>query len=322
MFVNIYHPLFWSRHDHWDYVNQTPGKSGVWNGLNYRINTSINETDFIVVHEEIDEIMTLRARAGCFCLVTGEEKSVVENYHQEYLDQFDLIITSRDDIKHQNIVNAHYLHPWWVKKTYDELNAMDCPKKLKILSSIISNLTASPGHKNRFAFINKLKGHYKDNLDWFSKGQNTYLPDKWDGLASYKYSIVAENSYYSNYFTEKISDCFLAYTMPFYTGCPNIGDFFDERSFVRIDINDFVKSINIIDESIQANLFEQNLTYIKESRNLVLNEYHFIAGLSNILRKIKKSEVKVNKTLKPHSFFKENKLKRLIKYPIKRILRK
>ena len=314
MIVNIVHPTFWTRQDYWDYQNQTPGMSGKWNDFQYRINDlSKRDSDFFVVHENIDEPMRVRARSGCFCLVTGEEKLIVENYHQDYLNQFDIIITSRDDIQHSNVIKGHYLHPWWIKKTYDELDAMECPKKPRVLSAVISNLTGSASHKNRFAFINKLKGHYKDNLDWFSKGESTYLPNKWDGLAPYEYSIVIENSYYPNYFTEKISDCFLAYTMPFYQGCSNIKDFFDERSFVQIDTRDFVKSIKIIDESIQAKLAKENFKYIQESRHLVLTKYHFLAALTNILEKVKKSEVRVNKTIKPHRYFNESKLKRLIK---------
>jgi len=73
MHVNIYHPTFWKAHGHWDYQNQTPGNSGVWNGFSYKINNSLAEADFMVVHDDLDQGIKFKARAGGFILVTGEE---------------------------------------------------------------------------------------------------------------------------------------------------------------------------------------------------------------------------------------------------------
>ena len=303
MLVGIYHPEFWISHGHWSYENQTPGKTGRWGNTNYRINDkSLREADFIVIHEGMDRSIK-NATAGGFVLVTGEEKSIRKYYHPEYLDQFDLIITSRDDIRHPQIKRTHYLHPWWVKKNYDELASSTSPTKTKTLSAIISNLAVLPSHRERFTFIKALKEHYENNLDWFSKGESSFLRDKWDGLAPYKYSIAVENSNHLNYFTEKISDCFLAHTMPIYQGCPNIKDFFDDRSFISIDKNDFLGAIQIIDHSISENLFERNFRYLEESRRLVLEKYHFIAALSDILQNHWPGKEKIKRTLRPEEYF-------------------
>jgi len=195
-------------------------------------------------------------------------------------------------------------------------------EKPKVLSSIISNLTVLPSHKERFAFINKLKGHYKDQLDWFSKGENTFLEDKWDGLVDYKYSIAIENSSYDNYFTEKLSDCFLAYAYPFYSGCSNISDFFDERSLIIINVKDFKQAIDTIDTAIRENVYEQNLLYIAESRRLVLEKYHFLAALTDILQRQQKQQSKVTKTMRPESYFRTGKVERVIKTTVKKIVGK
>lgn len=321
MIVGIYHPAFWTSHGHWGYQHHTQGSLGIWNGISYRINSQLAEADFVVVHEDIDQPMNVKTSAGGLVLVTGEEKSI-KQYHPEYLNQFDLIITSRDDLKHPNIIRCHYLNPWRVKKTYDELIEINHLVKTKMLSSIISNLTALPSHKERFAFINKLKGHYKDDLDWFSKGEHTFIEDKWDGLEAYRYSIAIENSYHSNYFTEKITDCFLAYAMPFYAGCPNIKDFFDERSFVSINTKDFKEAIETIDLALRENVYEKNLGFVKDSRRLVLEKYHFIAALTDILHQQKKQRVKLSKTILPQVYFKDGKVKRLLKSAIKKMVGK
>lgn len=320
MLVHLYHPAFWLAHGHWDYLQQTPGGYGIWKGVTYTINNSHPPIgDFVVVHEDIDQPMKVRASSLGFVLVASEERSI-KQYHPEFINQFDLIITSRDDLQHPNIISCNCLHPWWVKKSYDELTAMNCPDKTKTLSAIISNFTTLASHKERFAFINKLKGHYKDDLHWFSKGEKTFLPDKWDGLAPYRYSIAIENSSHANYFTEKINDCFLAFTLPFYSGCPNIKDFFDDRSFISINTSDFKSAIEVINSTIQENLHDKNLSFIKESRVLVLEKYHFVASLTDILRQQTKQLSKTTKTIRPQSYFSRGKVERFVKESVKKLM--
>jgi hypothetical protein len=126
-------------------------------------------------------------------------------------------------------------------------------------------------------------GHFKDKLDVFGRGFN-YIPDKFNGVADYKYSIAIENSVIPDYFTEKLFECFLTYTMPIYYGCPNIGDYFDERSFILIDIDDYKNSILKIEEAIEGDLYKRSLPYIEDARKRFLEQYHVFAALANILR--------------------------------------
>ena len=318
MVVNLYHPEFWTRHGHWDYYNQTLGGAGTWGKFEYHINSrALPFSEFLVVHEDLDRTVTQRVMAGGLVLITGEERAIKKNYQQDFLNQFDIIITSRDDLQHPNILKTFYLHSWWIKKTYDELVKIERVEKLFDLSAIISSITILPRHKERYAFINKLKGHYKDKIDWFAKGENTFLEDKWQGLSPYRYSIAIENSEYPNYFTEKISDCFLSLSMPFYSGCPNINEYFDERSFITIYPEDYLRSIQIIDESIKNDFYSTNLKFVKESRQLVLQKYHLIAALTELLSTVKKSDKKVKRTLQPQIFYSKGTLERMVRSSFK-----
>ena len=318
MTANLYHPESWVKNGHWDYINQTPQNSGQWKKITYLINDhSQLRANFIVVHDDLDIPLKAEAHGENFILVTGEEKSM-KGYHQDFLAQFDLIITSRDDIKHKNVLRTHYFHPWSIKRKYDEL-ILSNPTKTSNLSAVVSNATILPGHKQRFALLNKLKGHFKNELDWFCKGEDSFVEDKWDGLASYRYSISIENSRHPNYFTEKISDCFLAGAMPFYTGCPNIGDFFDDRSFVSIEKGNYLETISIIESCIKENYQATNAAYILESKQLILEKYHFIAAITEELNKLPKASSIVKRTLYPHFHFTE---KKLIKKIISRVAQK
>jgi hypothetical protein len=137
--------------------------------------------------------------------------------------------------------------------------------------------------------------------------------DKWDGLAPYWYSIAVENSKHANYFTEKLSDCFLAYTLPFYYGCPNIKDYFDDRSFVWIDINDFEGSQRTIESAIRVGAWDKSSLFVKESRRLVLEKYHFIAALTDILQDWPNGKGKSVRTLRPQQYFTQDPLKEFVR---------
>lgn len=303
----LFHPNSWLNHGHWHYLNQTPQRSGWWKYVHYRVNdNAVQEADFLVVHDDVDQPVTLRIPTGNSILITGEEKSA-KLYPPEFINQFDVIITSRDDIHHPRVIRTHYYHPWSVKKTYDELMVAD-PVKSKNLSAVVSSMTVLEGHKNRFAFMNKMKGHFKEQLDWFSKGEQTFIQDKWDGLAPYAYSIAIENSEHPNYFTEKLTDCFLAGTLPFYWGCPNVQEFFDDRSLIRLNIADFPGSVQVVEMALRDELYRQRIPFVQDAKKLVLTKYSFIAALTETLGQFKSSQSRSKKTIKPYRHFAGNSL--------------
>ncbi|GIR20297.1 hypothetical protein CM15mP35_05580 [bacterium] len=53
---------------------------------------------------------------------------------------------------------------------------------------------------------------------------------------------------------------------------------FGNNSFSMIDINNLDKSIQIIEEGIEKNLYEKNFEYLLKSKNLVLEEYNVFLG--------------------------------------------
>jgi hypothetical protein len=111
-------------------------------------------------------------------------------------------------------------------------------------------------------------------------------------LLSYRYSIAIENTAAPYYFTEKINDCFLNYTVPVYYGCKNIGAFFPEKSFIQIDINHPSAAIKTIESIIEKNDWQQRLNAITEARQLVLNKYQPLAGAASIWRNLPPAQKK------------------------------
>ena len=101
--------------------------------------------------------------------------------------------------------------------------------KSRDVSMIYSAKTSTPGQRLRHELARGLKG-----VDLFGRGIAP-IERKEDGLRDYRYSVVVENGRIRNYFTEKIVDCLAVGTVPIYWGCPNIGDFFDERGILSFE---------------------------------------------------------------------------------------
>ena len=100
-----------------------------------------------------------------------------------------------------------------------------------------------------------MQKEFGDEVDVFGRGLKDF-EDKWEVIAPYKYHIAIENSSTEDYWTEKLADCFLAGSYPFYYGCPNLDDYFPQKTYTSIDINNVEETIAIIKQKIEEKQFE------------------------------------------------------------------
>jgi hypothetical protein len=75
----------------------------------------------------------------------------------------------------------------------------------------------------------------------------------------------------------------LGLSVPIYYGAPNIAEYFNENSLHTIDINNAAKSIEIIEDIINTDQYEQTLNYLIESKNKVLTQYNLVNRIVNII---------------------------------------
>jgi len=275
------------------------------------INEEVSNPDFWVVQGK-----GLREKTSCHVapentIFLNTEPRSVFNYPKNYLNQFGLVSTSQYPTEHKKVVYGPAVLPWFVgyKKDnqtneytysldYDNLKTQSFPKKKKLVSVITSNLTISRGHLNRLKFVDKLKAHYGNQLDIYGRGFN-YFDDKWDVLSQYKYHICIENCSEPYYWTEKISDCFLSGTYPFYYGCKNFSDYFPKNAFTPIDIFDVEKAIETIDSAINNNIYEKSIESLEESKRLVLDRYNMFEYIASICDTLNPMAEKRDVTLSP-----------------------
>ena len=229
------------------------------------------------------------------------------------LDQYYRVYSPIDQSR--NTVRSHGFLGWHLKNDYDRLSHMRPPEKSKSMSCIASSLEQLKGHRLRLEFVNRLREELPQ-VDRFGKGIN-FIEDKMKGLLPYRYSIAIENTSLPDYFTEKINDCFLCYTVPVYYGCTNIADYFPSQSFISIDIREPMSAINQLKKIMETDNWDSRLAALQEARELVLKKYQPLAGASAIYREITTSHEKKMVTLKPV----QHKLVRRIKTAIHKMIK-
>lgn len=173
-------------------------------------------------------------------------------------------------------IHSHPAIPWFVRRSHKQLRESAVPDKTDRVSCITSGTCFFRGHKRRLRFLNELISRCSVGIELFGRSVRP-IRDKWDGLAPFKYSIVLENMQCPYYWTEKLADCFLAFTLPIYCGCENIDSFFPEEGILRIDIRDPAGAVEQIREAVQADAWRKRLDAIEYCRSLILEKYGFFS---------------------------------------------
>ncbi|MBQ0908398.1 hypothetical protein KBJ98_06760 [Flavobacterium sp. F-328] len=259
-----------------DLKRQTPNHSMQWGRFTFTEDT-IDTCDYLIILEYPKDDFSIKVNKNNILHVCLEPPNEVSKYRQ-YANKNVKLIFNQLDIKKNNIL-SHGALPWHIDKDFDFLNRLKVESLTKenTIVWITSNQRSSKGHTMRMDFLENIKPLSFVRL--YGRGICP-VADKWDVLSTSKYAIAYENFESDYYWTEKIVDCFLSYTMPLYFGCNAIEDFFPKDSFIQIDPKD--KHIKLfLKEIATSTKWEENLDAIVKARELILNEYQLFPFLSH-----------------------------------------
>lgn len=264
-----------------DLLRQTPGNSGKWGDLEFACN-SVKKCDYVVVLNQPGKDIHTTCLDGGKIMIVQEPPYERNNFLKYHFRFYDTIIAGFGSDENFKIINMPAALPWHIGKSYDELIGLQPGSKKDKVSWITSNNSFYPQHKTRLDFINYLKSKQFD-FDLFGRGFHP-IEDKFDGIYPYKYTIAAENYIGDDYFTEKISDAFLSWSMPIYSGCRNISRYFPEGSLIKVDLNKPEEALEIIKQAIADKLWDKNIDAIKEAREMVLNKYQLFPMVADLIK--------------------------------------
>lgn len=315
-------------------LRQTPNQDGVWENVRFviddKVDQPLEEADYFLVFNWPLDDLTVRCPKGNRWLVSGEPPIHYNRFVIPIYKHFDKIFTQHPKSLIKDHVKKDPVVPWFVKKSYNELLNLpnNAENKLDAVSCITSNLTWKPGHADRLAMLEEFK-KMDFHIETYGRGIRP-MPndDKFEILYPYRYSIAIENSYYDHYWTEKIADCFLAWTMPIYGGAPNVTDYFPKEAMILIDPKKPKEALEIIKEAIANKAWEKNIDAIEECRNLILKKYQFFPYFADQIRQHEaagrsgkeKAAFKLKKVIPPWDKNYKPSLYRKIEYRIRKML--
>lgn len=264
----------------------------------FHINSTIKKADVWIVFEDLKEEIEYCEVPKENVIYLNNETSFKKNHffedHMvEFLNQFNYTYGCYPNLK-PNHINTFPFLPWMIhanhgdsifNKTnlnYDFFTNFKNTEKEIELSVICSSKKNTENHKLRIEFLNILKNHFKDNLQWFGNGFNE-IENKFEVISKSKYHIVLENDSKHNLVSEKLYDAYLGLSLPIYYGAPNINEYFDKNSFETININDVSGSIAIIENAIKNNLYENNSNLLHLEKEKVLNDYNLYNRLCKVV---------------------------------------
>ena len=258
-------------------------------GIDLEFNTS-GKADLVVVLNTTSSPRWVRVPRGNTIKVLQEpliRNALTHLYTYHHSRIYDLIYTHSPIGADKRQVlslpcNGSFVDPTHTKPPFEQ--------KRHLLSIIASNLTIFPGHKLRAQFVHKLLSLLPElEHHTYGRGRKRQLLRKEDGLIRYRYSVAIANSCTDSYITEKFYDCIITGCVPLYYGAPNVENYFPDKSFISLPINDVQKCIQII-QTLSIEDYESRIPALIEARSLIRDQYSLAAIILRHVAKIREAQ--------------------------------
>jgi hypothetical protein len=262
-----------------DIFRQTPGRTGRWGDIQF----VLEETDAcdyaVLLNRPAKRMRVVCPPDHVWAIMHEPPNEALRHWHNSF-PVVKRIYTQQEGRRPPRYVLSQPALPWFVRRDYDFLKSCPPPEKPHALSWVTSSRGDTAGHRRRMSFLHRLIAYVPVAL--YGRGFRE-IDDKWDGLAPYRYSIAVENFANAYYWSEKIADCFLTWTMPIYFGSSRITEYFPPESMVQIDIHD-PDAVRQVQDVIQSDCWERNLDAIAEARRRVLDEHQLFPFVAREIR--------------------------------------
>lgn len=196
--------------------------------------------DHLIAHPNSELFYTpwLGIRARVSVMIVEPDTVHAKNLKRAYRfrKSFYAVLTKSDDLMSQ-LDNGLFLY--FGSTFIDDISAIT-PEKSRHMSLIASGKRDLEGHQLRHRLVDHVREAGMD-VDVMGRGYKPF-ERKEDGLQSYRFSLVIENTREPHYFTEKIVDAALCRTVPIYWGCPNIADYFDPDGLIICETEDALRA--------------------------------------------------------------------------------
>lgn len=223
----------------------------------------LKDIDFTLFVDEIPRVQSDLSSINIIALQEPNEYFQLHDWVIKNQHLFSFILTWDDKVLN-TCENAMYLpfgHTWFKPNQYET------PKLKKFeVSHLCGKLNRTYGHGLRHELLER-----KDEISiptnfYHTYGDRNNIEDARLGKEKIfgfsEFGVAIENVCHRGYFSEKILDCFLMRTIPFYWGCSNIDQFFNTDGIIKFNnIDDLIYIANQLDQ----NYYKSKEKVIKEN---------------------------------------------------------
>jgi len=165
----------------------------------------------------------------------------------------------------------------------DDLRHMPLPNKTRGISVLCSDKTATEAQRRRLELVGLLRERLGDTLEVFGRGFNP-VDDKMTAIAPYKYHLVLENNYLDNFWTEKLTDAWLGWSLPLYLGAPNLGAASPAPGFIALPPGEPEACARIIAQTVSDGLWEKRREAIAACRHWAIETTNVFFRAASIMQ--------------------------------------
>ena len=283
-----------------DFRKQTPQHDGIWQNVQFHSQDE-SGCSWLCVFDQPHRHWTTSVPKERRILVIPEPKNV-KIYPISYLNQFHHVMSPyKKPLSYQGqwyrspplfiwLYGAPIMPPTkdYRKETINlakvaSWKAIARPKKkTQCLSAISTRKFLTTLQIWRQDLIFALQQEFGDAFDVFGRGYR-FISDKADALDAYRYHLVLENNQDDHFWTEKLSDAYLAECYPIYVGCSNLHDYFPKQSYSTIETRNIPKAVSMVKDIIASNLWQKNHKHILTAKRLVMERYNLFPFIANII---------------------------------------
>jgi Glycosyltransferase family 10 (fucosyltransferase) C-term len=241
------------------------------------------EPDWLVIFDEPPPGFVTRVpRARRIVILT--EPPEIKPYRRRFLEQFGVAIAPmRISGYSGTVIRSHAALPWFYgTETLEELRQMPPPPKINAVSVVITRKTKTPLHRARLRFVEQLQRRLGDRLQVHGVGFHI-VENKREAIDPVKYHLALENNIHENFWTEKIADAYLGWSLPLYSGCPNMADYVPADAFLRLELSDLAHSIDVVERCLDDDPYESRFAAITVARNRLLDEHNIFALMQRVV---------------------------------------
>lgn len=281
-------------HDRLPWFRQTPRGDGVWGQTRFEINTGFDSADWLVAFDDIPPGIATTIAPDRRVLVISEPPGM-KHYRPDFINQFGTLISPMPVPGFRGRTIAHQPGiPWFIgldltvrsgpipsRYTFADLASLPYPTKAGLLSAVVSTKATLPKHKRRLAFVLALKDRLGDRFALHGRGFDE-VDDKADAILPYRWHLVLENNDEPHFFTEKLADALIGWSMPIFSGCANITDYIAPPALRRLDI-EAPHAIERIEAWLSEPITPADIAGLAEARVAILHTHNLFAVLDRLL---------------------------------------